>query len=113
MLRALDAKLADSLQDGDTFEFGIHYGRRVEFEYAFNTSRSVGSDVVSRSLVQSLSGRELKDASVATASGSSPENGVVRGVVKISKERYDAWLAEVIASANLRVAAMLHDPTKP
>jgi hypothetical protein len=113
MLQALDAKLADSLQDGDTFEFGIHYGRRVEFDYEIDTATSVGTGAVSRSLVQSLSGRELKQASVVTVSGSSPENGVVHGAVKVSKGRYDAWLAEVIASANLRVAAMRRDPTQP
>jgi hypothetical protein len=111
MLQSLDAKLADSFQDGDTFLFGIHYGRRVEFEYEFNTPRSVGSDVVSRSLVQSLSGADVTESSRFAASKTSGTDGAVHGAVKVSKGRYDAWLAEVIESANLRVAAALRDPT--
>ena len=52
----------------------------------------------------------LTGASVLPTSGPNPANGVVRGVVNVSKARYDAWLAEVIESANLRVAAALRDP---
>jgi hypothetical protein len=109
VLEPLDAKLANSLQDGDTFEFGIHYGRRVEFDYEFNLPTSVGAEAVSRSLVKSLAGPDVMEASVSPASGSSAANGVVHGALKVSEERYDAWLAEVIARANLRVAAMLRD----
>jgi hypothetical protein len=111
MLQALDGKLADSLQDGDTFLFGIHYGRRVEFEYEFNTPRSVGSDVVLRSLLRSLSGADVTESSRLPASKTSGTDGAVHGAVKVSKARYDAWLAEVIESANLRVATAVRDPT--
>jgi hypothetical protein len=111
MLQALDAKLADSLQDGDTFEFGIHYGRRVEFEYEFDTPTSVGTGAVSRSLLESLAGVGVTESSHLSASTTSRADGVVHGALKVSRERYDAWLAEVVARANLRVAAMLRDTT--
>jgi hypothetical protein len=106
VLELLDAKLADSLQDGDTFLFGIHYGRRVEFEYEFNTPRSVGADAVSRSLVQSLAGQDVADTSQFSASAVGRNDRVVHGALKVSRARYDAWLEEVTARARLRVAAM-------
>jgi hypothetical protein len=110
VLELLDAKLADSLEDGDTFLFGIHYGRRVEFEYEFDTPRSVGADAVSRSLVQSLAGRDVTDSSQFAASTVSQSDRVVHGALKVSRARYDAWLEEVAARARLRVAAILRDP---
>jgi hypothetical protein len=112
VLELLDAKLADSLQDGDTFQFGIHYGRRVEFEYEFHTPTSTGAEAVSRSLMQSLSGPEATESSRLPASTTSGTDGVVRGAVKVSRARYDAWLTEVMARAKHRVAAAaLRDPT--
>ena len=112
VLELLDAKLADSLQDGDTFQFGIHYGRRVEFEYEFHTPTSTGAEAVSRSLMQSLSGPEATDSSHLPASITSRGDNVVRGAVKVSRARYDAWLTEVMARAKHRVAAAaLRDPT--
>lgn len=111
VLELLDAKLADSLQVGDTFEFGIHYGRRVEFEYEFDTSRRVGADAVSRSLVQPLAGRDVTDSSQFSASTVSQSDRVVHGALKVSRARYDAWLEEVAARARLRVAETLRDST--
>ncbi len=111
VLELLDAKLADSIQDGDTFEFGIHYGRRVEFEYEFHTPTRASAEAVSRSLVQSLSGTDVTESSRFPASTTSGTDGVVHGAVKVSKGRYDAWLAEVLARTNHRVAAALRDPT--
>jgi hypothetical protein len=102
VLELLDAKLADSLQDGDTFQFGIHYGRRVEFEYELHTPTSAGAEAVSRSLMQSLSGPEATDSSHLPASVPSRGDNVVRDAVKVSRARYVAWLAEVMARANRR-----------
>jgi hypothetical protein len=112
-LELLDAGLADSLQglqDGDTFEFGIRYRRRVEFDYAFNTPSSVDAEAVSKSFERSLSGTEAKESSRLSAFGASQTDGVVHGAVKVSRARYVAWVAEVKARANLRVAAMRRDP---
>jgi hypothetical protein len=110
VLEAVGATLADHLQDGHTFEFGIHYGRRVEFEYEVNTPTSAGAEAVSRSLVQSLAGPDVTGSSHSPAFGASQADGVVHGAVKISRARYDAWVAEVKARADLRVAATLRDP---
>ncbi|HEY1965100.1 MAG TPA: hypothetical protein VGG59_09225 [Acidobacteriaceae bacterium] len=110
-LEILDAKLADFLRDGDSFEFGIHYGRRVEFEYEFNTPRSVGADAVSRSLVQSLAGRNAAESAQLPASTVTRSDRVVHGALKVSRARYDAWIEEVMARASLRVATALRDAT--
>jgi hypothetical protein len=102
MLQALDAKLADSLEDGDAFQFGIRYGRRVEFEYEFKMSTSADAEIVSRSLVQSLGGPDVTESSRFPTSPPSRTDGVVRGALKVSRARYEAWVAEVVARANLR-----------
>jgi hypothetical protein len=84
----------------------------VEFEYEFHTPTSTGAEAVSRSLMQSLSGPEATESSRLPASTTSGTDGVVRGAVKVSRARYDAWLTEVMARAKHRVAAAaLRDPT--
>jgi hypothetical protein len=111
VLELLDAKLADCLQEGGTFEFGIHYGRRVEFEYELNTPASAGAESLSLSLAHSLAGPDVTESSRFPTSTMSRTDGGIHGAVKVSKARYEAWVAEVFARANLRVAAMLRDAT--
>jgi hypothetical protein len=113
-LELLDANLADSLQglqDGDTFQFGIRYGRRVEFDYEFNMSTIADAEAASKSLARSLAGPDVKEFSRLSAFDASQADGVIHGALKVSRARYDAWIAEVKARANLRVAAMLRDTT--
>jgi hypothetical protein len=98
-LGSLDARLADPAHDGDAYQFGIHYGRRVEFEYEITAASSASAQAIANSLPQPLAG---------PANGSSllANGNTVRGVVKVSMTRYNEWLAEV--SARRRVAAASH-----
>jgi hypothetical protein len=100
VLEAVGATLADQLQEGGTFEFGIHYGRRVEFEYELNTPASVGAESLSLSLAHSLAGPDVTESSRLVTSPPSRTDGVVQGALKVSRARYDAWVAEVVARAN-------------
>jgi len=49
-LAAINPKLAELLKDGDTLQFGIHYGRQIEFEYEITTLTTEGTRSISDSL---------------------------------------------------------------
>jgi hypothetical protein len=105
-LDALDPTLGELIRAGDGFEFGIHYGRHVEFEYEATPVSSGASEATSNSLVRSLSGQEPQESTFLPQSAVGSNRGSAHGVVKVSKSRYDAWLAEVSARrARIAVAA--------
>jgi hypothetical protein len=103
-LSSLDAMLADPSHDGDAFQFGIHYGRHVEFEYEITAASSASAQAISSSLPQSLAGT-ARGSSQLRGSDMTPAGGAVHGVVKVSRAQYDSWLAEVLAHARPRIAA--------
>ena len=57
-LAVINSELAAELKDGDAFQFGIHYGRHVEFEYEITTNFGVASRSMSDTLAHSLVGPE-------------------------------------------------------
>jgi hypothetical protein len=103
--RLLDPRLANLLRVGDTLELGTHYGRDVEFEYEVDLTASDDAGLVQRSLERPVIGPE-GTSGLPVAHLTTIDRGV-RGVVKISKERYEAWKEEIMASARLRAAAEL------
>jgi len=102
-LAVIDPELAAGLKDGDAFQFGIRYGRRVEFEYEITTASVTAPRSISDSLTQSLAGPE-KGSSLLPTSDTTVDNTTVRGVIRISMARYNAWLAEISAQSR-RVSA--------
>jgi len=95
-LAALNPKLAELLKDGDTLQFGVHYGRQIEFEYEITTPSTEGTRRISDSLSQSLAGLE-KASALLCSTNAVTEGNTVRGVLKVSTARYNAWLREVLA----------------
>jgi hypothetical protein len=95
-LAAIDPELAAGLKDGDAFQFGIHYGRHVEFEYEITTNSSAATRSISDTLTQSLVGPE-KGLALLPPIDMSTDNNTVRGIIRVSMTRYNAWLAEVSA----------------
>lgn len=89
----LDARLAELLRVGDTLEFGTHYGRQVEFEYEVGLTSSHDVESVLASLQPPVSGSSLLPVAELTKI-----DGGVRGVLKVSKDRYEAWKAGVVAA---------------
>lgn len=102
IFQMLDSRLATLLRAGDTIQFGIHYGRQVEFEYEIGMASSPDHAAVESSLAPASTGPEgtLLPVADLTRVGSG-----VRGVLKVSKERYEAWKAEVLAKTDQRAAA--------
>ena len=95
-LAVINSELAAGLKDGDAFQFGIHYGRHVEFEYEITTNSSAATRSISDTLTRSLVGTE-KGLELLPPIDMSTDNNTVRGIIKVSMTRYNAWLAEVSA----------------
>lgn len=101
--KVLDGRLAELLRPGDTLAFGTHYGRQVEFEYEVGMASGWDSEVLQRSLEPSAIG--MKGYSLLSAAALIKVDGGIRGVLRISKDRYEAWKAEVVERTELSAAA--------
>jgi hypothetical protein len=106
-LWALDPKLADVIESGDAFQFGVRYGRHIEFEYEVNTASSADAQTLSNSLAQSLGGPQGKGSPLLPAPDLAKGGGAEHGVVRVSRAQYDAWLAAVRARNRARSVADL------
>lgn len=94
VLAALDPRLGELAENADAFLFGIRYHRQVEFEYEATTPASgvpanTSSGPVMHSFVEPGKGSALLSSPNLTGDDSN-----VRGIVKISVERFRAWLAK-------------------
>jgi len=95
-LAIIDPQLAARLTDGDAFQFGIRYGKHVEFEYEITTASSSATHSISDLLARSLAGPE-RGSALLNSSDTATEDHTARGVIKVSMARYNAWLTEVAA----------------
>jgi len=86
ILGKLDPVLGEIVKKGNNFQFGIRYGRRVEFEYAV--------DVPVRPDAEDISSPQIEGFSFTPRSATVPAVGF-RGIVKTSRSKYDKWLSEL------------------
>jgi hypothetical protein len=93
IFKMLDGRLAEVLRAGDTLEFGTHYGRQVEFEYEVGLASSHDVESVLASLQPPVTGSSPLPVAELTKI-----DGGIRGVLKVSKDRYEAWKAGVVAA---------------
>lgn len=100
--RLLDPRLANLLRAGDTLEFGTHYGRQVEFEYELAMASGRDAEAAQRSPGESATG--TKGSSLLPVADLTKVDGGMRGALKLPKNRYEAWLAEVQAGTKLHPA---------
>jgi len=94
LLATLDPKLANIVQSGGSLELGIHFGRRVEFDYEVTDDSTVPGLDTLRSHIDSTTRSENR-ASWVPALNIIGDDNATRGVVEVSMPRYRAWLAEV------------------
>jgi hypothetical protein len=93
VLGSLDPALGTMIDSGDAFQFGIHYAKQVEFEYEIATASTAATRSISDSLTRSLAG-PAKGSSLLDGHDLPVEDNTVRGVIKVSMGRYNAWIAE-------------------
>jgi hypothetical protein len=98
-LSRLDTTLAGLTGNGDAFQFGIHLGRRVRFEYEITRASGGSPQPIFDRLVRSIAGEGTKHASLLAASEASTDGGSERGELQVSRARYEAWIKEVSARA--------------
>jgi hypothetical protein len=95
VLGVLDPELAASMEQGGSFQFGIRTNWRVEFEYEIAPFSGSVASGLSTSLAKSLAGSGVKTYSRLPRMDIAQSESHLHGVVKVSRPRYDAWLAEV------------------
>jgi hypothetical protein len=98
-LSSLDPTLANLVHDGDSVQFGVRYGTKVEVEYEITSPSSASTRATSNSLTQSLIGASLERSLLPPHQDMTAESASVRGVVKVGMTRYKAWLVEVARPA--------------
>lgn len=99
-LAELSPHLADRALEGAALQFGIHLASRVRLDYEFSGVGPVGAQ--SMSTVQTaIEPRRLDEWSFLPRSEHRGSDASVRGVITISRKRYDQWMADV-AGKSLR-----------
>ena len=99
-LQAFDPSLPGLLHEGDAFQFGIQYGKHVAIEYEVTSASPASLRFISDRLSKSFQGSAAENSDVARYLQATEKDGSVRGVVKVSRSRYEAWLLEVSARTN-------------
>ena len=97
-LRQFDPTVAGMVENGGAFQFGTRYGVHIEFEYEISAASLANAQDVSESLVISLGGAIPNSFSFLRQPGIYKNVDVIRGVVKVSRKRYEAWLAGLSAN---------------
>jgi hypothetical protein len=98
-LGCLDPILAKLIHDGNSFQLGFRYGRKVEVEYVGTVSSSVSAPAISNSSMQFLTGGDRKGSSLLPVIEHLAEDrAFVSGVVKIAMTQYAAWLAQIAST---------------
>lgn len=103
MFQILDSRLAALLRAGDTIQFGIHYGRQVEFEYEVGMGLNPNREEAGSSREWPSTGP--RGSSLLPVADLTRVDGGVRGVLKVPKARYVAWITEVQKQTYQRAAA--------
>jgi hypothetical protein len=85
-LGRLDPVLGEIVEKGYNFQFGIRYGRRVEFEYVAN--------VPMRPDAENITVPRIEGFSFGGPSAMVPATGF-HNTVKISRSKFDKWLGEL------------------
>lgn len=108
-LSLLDGTLAALTEDGDGFQFGIHFGRRVRFEYEITRASGGSTESIFASLVRSLAGKRMKESWLMPISQTTGNGLSERGELEVSRARYETWIEEISARARSRFATTSAD----
>jgi hypothetical protein len=93
-LAELNPDLAELSQVADEFEFGLHYGRQVEFEYKV-VRRSLQGDRSSRVSYLPASPKPTNSAFLLPDMNLAKDAHILHGVVQLSVSRYKEWLSQI------------------
>lgn len=94
VLTALNPHLAEILQSADEFEFGVHYGRHVEFEYDVTKTPTKG-DRSARASLLPASIQSTNGASLLPDMNITEDADTFHGLIEVSVSRYKEWLEQI------------------
>jgi hypothetical protein len=93
-LAKINPDLAELSQVADELEFGLYYGRHVEFEYKV-VPHSLQGDRSSRTSYLRFSPRPPNSASLLPDMNATDDAKILHGVVQVSVSRYKEWLSQI------------------
>ena len=97
VLAKLSPELAELAKSGNELEFGIHYGRRVDFEYEVTLTSvgRIGPDSFRHSV------EPAKSESLLPTFKTTADAEAVHGDISVSMSRYKTWLAQIEPARSL------------
>jgi hypothetical protein len=93
-LGLLDQRFLDAANSGLRFDFGIHYGRRIQFDYESIRTDGDGASVVFNQSREELEGNQGEER-LFSESGRRAERGLAHGVISVSKTQYEEWITKI------------------
>jgi len=96
ILGLLNRRFRDLARDDTQFQFGIHYGSRIRFDYE---SAGVSTSDAWTSEEQMTGKQVLADPgmrSFVSVAGTTIDKRPVRGVLAVTRTRYEKWLSELL-----------------
>ena len=94
LLAKLSPELADLAESGSELEFGVHYGRRLDFDYEVTLASArasrVGSDSLRMPPVEPAS-----SASLLPNLNTTGDANTLHGLITVSMSRYKWWLEQI------------------
>lgn len=95
MMEKLDPAFGELIQNSHSIQFGTRMGRQFEVEYVVNAAPLSDAEDISNSQIP-IDNAPPGRWSFSSRTVAIPTNAL-RGIVKISKSRYDKWLGEFAA----------------
>ena len=96
-IKSIEPVLPGVIPLGSTLAFSIHYGSQIEFEYDLSASSAADVQSSFHSLSLTFLGSAAKASSFLPDTKSSGPDYDLHGEGKLTKERYQAWMAEITA----------------
>jgi hypothetical protein len=104
-IKSIGPALPGVIPMGSTLAFSTHYGSQIEFEYDLSASSEADIQASSHSLSLTFLGSTAKTSSFLSESKSSRPEYDLHGEGKLTKEQYEAWMAEIAAKNAVRDAS--------
>jgi hypothetical protein len=88
----LDPHLADVVSDESDFQFGIHYGRRIRFDYESAGVLTSNPPASERRRTGTARPTEARMQSFTTTESTRPESHSMIGRFSVARTHYENWL---------------------
>jgi hypothetical protein len=98
---SLDPRLADVVRDQSDFQFGIHYGRRIRFDYASAEIANSNDPAIERRRTGSERPTDARMQSFTTTEKTPLDSHPVIGRLSVARTGYENWLNRLLNSKSV------------